>query len=415
MKKITLLILFLCLVLIVHAQSKITFEDQTIGTSGGTVAVWSGGTTEVVANTYTTGNSSSKALHVQNNGYLGVYFNNVSLAANAATLYSKLTVKYLVIGGTDTNYPTLEIYSAPNSWTMGATEKIGSVGWSGIWGTAEIGVWKTIEFNFSSALLNPTPAGNLILKLVKSNTEYLIDDVELVAVPVATPIVTVNDFESATINDVLTMKRYATTDGTATVESNPTDNTKKSAHIVTTNYDAILKQNVALPSGKTLANYDKIMFDIYLVAGASNNFKKMQIFIDGTKNYEDASYPQQAPDATWTTKEYALSATNGNSFVLDLGISTNAGNYYIDNIKLKEKSVTTATESNFTNPLIIFASTNEFIINQEVSKYELYNLQGKLISSGRNVSKIDHSTFGDGIYILRAWANNDIYTTKLLK
>ena len=416
MKKLTLFFIAFLSVYSLSAQVKITFEDESIGSSGGVTPVWSGGTCDVAANTYTTGNSSSKVLHVQNNGYLGLYFSNVPLPANAITAYSKIRFKILIVGGSDVNYPTLEIFSAPNSWTMGATEKIGSLSWSQLWGNAELEVWKTIEFNLSDALLNPTPAGSLILKLSKSNTEYLIDDVELVALPTTTNgYFIVNDFETASINDVLTMKRWAVADGTATVEANPADNTNKSAHIVTSNYDAILKQTVALPTGKTLADYEKIMFDIYLVAGASNNYKKMQIYLDGVKYYEDASYPSQATDATWTTKEYSLTATSANSFVVDLGISTNGGNYYFDNIKLKEKVVSGINSKNDENSFFVYSTQNAFVFNQEVDMYQLYNLQGKLISKGVGKSFIENSNINSGVYILKIVSKENTFLTKVVK
>lgn len=107
MKKTTFLIVFVCMAIFSFGQTKITFESDAIGTAGGASAVWDGGTVGVIANAYTTGNPSTKVLHVQNNGYLGVHFSNVSIPASAQTVYSTLKVKYLIIGGTDTNYPSL--------------------------------------------------------------------------------------------------------------------------------------------------------------------------------------------------------------------------------------------------------------------------------------------------------------------
>lgn len=415
MKKITFLLSFVLVAFLSNAQLKITFEDAEIGTSGGATAVWSAGSVDIAANAYLTGNSSSKVLHVMNTGYLGVYFSNVPLPANSTTLYSKLTMKYLVIGGTDTNYPTLDIFSAPNSWTMGDTEKIGSVAWSGLWGTAEIGVWKTVEFNFANVLLNPFPAGNLILKLSKSNTEYLIDDIELVSTLPATPIVNVNDFEANTIGDVLNMKRWNTTDGSATVEASPTNSSNKSAHIITSNYDAILKLNVVLPVDKILAHYDQLSFDIYSVAGASNNYKKMLIYVDNTKVYEDADYPLQASDATWTRKEYALSSlAGGNAFVLDLGISTDGGNYYMDNIKLRQ--IATGLNTEATNHVLIYSRTGDMLrFIQNVSKLNIFDVNGKQLVKFNDVDNVNLAGFKNGIYILKAEINGDKFITKIIK
>lgn len=70
MKKITFLLSILGLSMAMSAQTKITFEDAVIGSSGGATAMWSAGSLDVVANTYTTGNPSAKALHVLNANYL---------------------------------------------------------------------------------------------------------------------------------------------------------------------------------------------------------------------------------------------------------------------------------------------------------------------------------------------------------
>jgi hypothetical protein len=356
---------------------------------------------------------SAKVLHVNNTGYLPIYFSNIALPAGAETLYSKIRVKYLIIGGTDTNYPSLEIFSSPNSSTAGATERIGTLGWAGLWGAAEIGVWKTIEFSFSSSVLTPVPAGNLVLKLTKSNTEYLIDDVELVLAPTASSVLVVNDFESNAIDEVLAMKRWGATDATATVKASPTDANNKVVQIVASNWNSCLKQTVVLPAGKVLANYESLSFDIYLndIAETDNLWKNMEIYVDGTKVIDAQS---QGVTNAWETRSYKLEAlAGGNSFVLDLGISTNKGNYFIDNIKLH--AITSGVDNQDINQLSVYSGTNAFILSQEVDSYELYNIQGVKVSEGMKVSTINTSDLGNGIYILKARINNELFKTKLLK
>jgi len=414
MRKSLLFFALFCLSLGVSAQQavKITFEDAEIGSTGGTTAMW-GGSVDVQANTYLTGNPSAKVLHVNNTGYLPVFFSNIAVPAGAEALYSKIRVKYLIIGGTDTDYPSLEIFSSPNSSTAGATEQIGTLAWAGLWGAAEIGVWKTIEFPFSSTLLTPVPAGNLVLKLTKSNTEYLIDDVELVLTPVASSVLVVNDFESNTIDEVLGMKRWSITDATATVKASPTDAANKVVQILATNWNSCLKQTVVLPAGKVLANYESLSFDIFLndIAETDNLWKNMEIYVDDTKVIDVQS---QGVTNAWETRSYPLSAlAGGNSFVLDLGVNTNKGNYFIDNIKLH------ATTSGFGNQnvdhLSVYSTTNAFILSKEVDSYELYNIQGVRVSNGMKVSTINTSNLGNGIYILKARINDELFQTKLLK
>ena len=413
MKKITFLLSVLGLSMAMSAQTKITFEDAVIGSTGGATAMWGAGTVDVVANTYTTGNPSAKALHVLNTNYLPVYFGNIPLPAGAETMYSKIRVKYLIIGGTDTNYPTLEIFSSPNSTTAGATEKIGEVAWAGLWGNAEIGVWKTVEFTFANATLKPVPAGNLILKLSKSNTEYLIDDVELVTIPVVTPIITVNDFESNTNGDILNMRRWSATDASATVEANPTDATNKSVHILATNWNSALRMNVVLPAGKVLANYNKLTFDVYLnnLDGTDNLYKNTEVYVGDTKVIDI----QAAGVANaWETRNFTLdNLAGGNAFILDIGINTNKANYYLDNIKLTE--INTALTNNTINPLMIYCAGNTIQLGELVKQADVYNLEGRLLVSAKNTSVVNVSNLSRGIYIVKALVNGQTYMSKITK
>lgn len=187
MKKTLLILSVLGLSMTMAAQT-IDFESDVIGSTGGTTVGW-GGTVDVMANPVTTGNTSAKVLHANSTNYMPIYFGNVALPAGAETLYSTLRFKILVVGGGDVNYPTFNIYSSPDAWTFGsnpAPYKIAAIGYANLWGTAEIGVWKTVEFALSGSLVKPIPAGHLVLNLSKGssttlNCEYLIDDVELVA------------------------------------------------------------------------------------------------------------------------------------------------------------------------------------------------------------------------------------------
>ena len=418
MKKTTLLLTFFGLSMVLSAQTKITFEDAEIGSTGGATAMWDGGTVDVVANTYTTGNPSSKALHVLNTNYLPVYFGNVPIPAGAETLYSKIKVKYLIIGGTDTNYPTLEVFSSPSSSLAGATEKIGEVGWAGLWGTAEIGIWKTVEFTFANSILKPVPSGNLILKLSKSNTEYLIDDVELVLIPVATPTVIVNDFEANNLTDVLAMKRWSTTDASAIVESNPTNAANKSVHILATNWNSCLEQIIALPAGKVLADYDKLTFDVYLnnIDGTDNTYKDIELYLDGTK----VMHPQSAGVANaWETKVFMLDTISsitsyGNSFKLDLGINSNKANYYLDNIKLTEKTGTGFSKNTF-NVLTFKRTGNTLYFNQTIDRIEIVDLGGRNVITAKNINEINISNLNNGVYLMKSLVMGETYIKKIIK
>lgn len=418
MKKITLLLGVLGLSMTMAAQT-IDFESDAIGSTGGTTVGW-GGTVDVMANPVTTGNASTKVLHANSTNYMPIYFGNVALPAGAETLYSTLRFKILVVGGVDVNYPTLNIFSSPDPWAFGsnpAPYKIAAIGYANLWGTAEIGVWKTVEFALSGSLVKPIPEGHLVLNLSKgsstANCEYLIDDVELVPAVAPAPVITLTDFESNTIGEVLNMRRYNLTDATATVEANPTAPTEKSAHIVATNWDSALKLNVALPTGKTISDYATLSFDIYLnnIAGTDNLWKQIQVYVDGTKKIDMQS---QGVANSWESKSYSLDGiTSANSLIMDIGLSTDKANYYLDNIKLTEKA--TGLTDKTINPLMIYCSGNTLRISKIVNQVDVYNVEGRLMVSAKNTSNVDVAILERGIYIVKAIKDGQNYISKVVK
>lgn len=404
----------LCALLTAQQPVKITFENDAIGTTGGATAMMSGGTVEVIANTFATGNPSSKVLRANNTNYLPIHFDNVAFPAGAETMYSILKFKILMVGGTDMNFPSLEIFSTPNNTTAGATEKIATLGWESLWGTAEIGVWKTVEFTLSTSLIKPIPDGKLVLKLVKSSCEYLLDDIELVPVPAAGNIFTVSDFESNTLNEVLAMRRYSPTDATATVVASPTDANNKVVHVVATNWNSAVRFNVALPTGKEMANYENLSFDIYInnIEGSDNSWKNIEAYIGGTKVIDRQS---GGVANAWEAKSYAIeNFPGGNAFVFDLGLNTNKGNYYLDNIKLRLATTTGLIEKS-ADALFVYSTGNAFVMNQKVDAYVLYNALGAAVASGTNKSEISTLNLSNGIYILQAQIGSETYKTKLIR
>lgn len=152
------------------------------------------------------------------------------------------------------------------------------------------------------------------------------------------------DFENKNIGDTYALKAWNTVDGNAKVAADPANANKKAINVVTTNWDAILKLDVTLPSGKTLGDYDSFSFDIYFATNANDenpNYKNMFIYIDGEKKYESTGYAKQGEVQKWTTREFVLADLNlsdtekaKTSFTIAFGVSTNKGDYYIDNVKL---------------------------------------------------------------------------------
>ncbi len=415
MKKITFFLVAVFLVATIKAQEpvKITFENDAVGTTGGATAMWDG-TVEVIANAYTTGNSSAKVLRANNTNYLPIYFDNVAFPAGAETMYTILRMKILMVGGADTNYPSLDIFSSPNNYTIGATEKIATLGWESLWGEAEIGVWKTVEFTLSNSLLKPIPGGKLVLSLKKSSCVYLLDDIELVAAPTASDIFTVSDFESNAANEILAMRRWAPTDATATVVASPTDANNKVVHVVASNWNSAVRFNVVLPVGKVLSNYNQVSFDIYLnnIAGTDNVWKNIEMYVGENKVIDQQS---EGIANAWETKTFALSGlSGGNAFVLDLGLNSNKANFYLDNIKLRS-AVTTGVEMLASDALFVFSTGNAFVLNKQADAYVLYNSVGAVVAFGNNKSEISTIGLGSGMYILQAKVGNQTYKLKCQK
>lgn len=418
--------------LIASAQTKLTFETDAIGTTTNAVALWDGGSVDVMANPYSTGiNTSTKVLHVMNNNYCAVYL-KVALPAGTKTAYPYLTVKYKLCyvgpnGGTDLNYPNTDFYSIPSATTTYADAEpamkfANAIGWGGSvsWGTPTVGTWVQCGFTFSSSTLTDIPAGYLVIKIAKPKLEYLIDDVELVPSPLySTNILTVENFESKTIDEVLTTTGSG---ATASVKADPADAAKKSAYIVPTAYGNYLRLSVALPTGRVLSDYDRLYYDRYIVA-TSTAYKQFSIKANTTTIYADEGYPSLGTNNTWQYKDVDLSALDltavGNAFNLDLGINSDGTGpvltYYLDNIKLHLKDAITGLQQSEINPLFIYSTANAFVLNQTVDSYELYSMQGSRVANGQNASSINTSNLRNGIYILKAVVDGEIFKVKISK
>lgn len=257
---------------------------------------------------------------------------------------------------------------------------------------------------------------------------YYIDNVKLTGGGVPPPppggILTIADFNDKSIGATLEMKEWYPEDGTATIAADPANSSNKVVNIVTTNWDAFLKLNVTLPSGKTLANFESLSFDIYIPSNANDanpNYKNMFVYLDDVKKFENTDYPKQADVAVWTTKTFELSAlalTSAEnakaSFNLAFGMSTDKGNYYIDNVKMKEK--TTSIRITTEKLIGLYVSGNTLYFNgMQAHKVAVYDLKGSLQATGQHVSSMDVSHLNAGVYIVKAEVDGKIMIGKVIK
>lgn len=195
--------------------------------------------------------------------------------------------------------------------------------------------------------------------------------------------------------------------GAAKVSVNPSNLNERAVHVTTTNYENILQLSVTLPEGKTIANYEQLLFDFYWMTG---DWKKMNVYVDGVKIHEDASYINQAPINTWTTKTYNINAGSANELVLALGISTDAGNYYIDNVKLKE-SISTVVDGTVEN---VFSVEGNQIRLRDLGNIMVMDLNGRTLINSNNIKVIDLNMLNAGIYIVKAFVDGNSVFGKII-
>lgn len=421
MKKIVLSMLVLGITVSLSAQ-KIDFEKDSLGVPVG-ITTGSATTLEVVNNTYPVGNASKRVLKVTDRSYNMLFFDNFPIVDGdrASYEFSKIRFKICVLGGTDVNYPQFDIFSSADFFNVTqATERLVRLPWTALWGNPSIGTWKTVEFSFSNSVLDPIPAGKLVLQLVKDNCDFLIDDIEVVPYPEAVNgYLNIQNFENSKIKDTFDFKAFYSTDYTDSVAVDPENSGNKALHITTTNYGAFLKLKVDLEAGKTIADYDQISYDVYLMTGFGNNNQNFPVFINDTTVYTQTEpWSKNADDQLWTTIKHDLiniaPAKGKNTFTLALGISSNNANYYIDNIKLKQLGYSAVKQINANN-VSISSKNNQVTLSQVVENVDLFDVNGRKLLSAKNTSILNISTLAQGIYIVKTKFDGQTSIAKILK
>ncbi|MDR0231865.1 MAG: T9SS type A sorting domain-containing protein [Dysgonamonadaceae bacterium] len=223
----------------------------------------------------------------------------------------------------------------------------------------------------------------------------------------------INDFESYQLNHEL----YDGGNVTATVKANPTIASQKSANVIIKNYDSYWRISVKLPKGKTLADYEKLMFDIYLPTGYDNGFKTTYAAINSTTLNLTPGGNMDLDK--WITKECAIPAavSSLSTFELYLGYRTGNGFFYIDNIKLKgepdpvTEKIPVADENSF-----YYSDNMLYIRNAFVDNVSIFGISGNLLVSENNISSsLDISDLNSGVYLVRISTNGQVYNMKIVK
>jgi hypothetical protein len=220
----------------------------------------------------------------------------------------------------------------------------------------------------------------------------------------------VEDFETQVVGTALNIFNTGGTapEGTAKISVSPSNLNERAVHFTTEYYNNILQLSVTLPEGKTIANYEQLLFDFYW---PTEDHKKMNVYIDGVKIHEDENYISQAPINTWTTKTYNINTTSSNVVVLAFGISTDAGNYYMDNIKLKESFTTSVDAINEK----LFSFEGNRIQLKEVGDIRVMDLNGRVLINSNNTKDLDLNMLNNGVYIVKAIVAGNSVVEKVMK
>ncbi len=300
---------------------------------------------------------------------------------------------------------------------------------------APMSTWTTITYPCSAMTLTDEDKAKNSFTLgfgINSNTaNYCVDNVKLIAPKVASEegFLAVEDFEGKSIGDAIDVQTYDEGQATATVAADPENADNKVVNLVTTFWDPLVKFNVTLPEGKTLADYEGVYFDLYIPTHATDewaNCKQMVISIDGTHVYKpDGDYGKKAEFNTWTTLNYNVADMTltdedkaKNSFSLALGLNSNDANYYIDNVKLKEAEGSTGigAEMAIETPFTLYVQGGVLYINSNApADVTVYTKAGLPCASAQNASSIDLSAFASDIYIVKVIIDGKIYKSKIAK
>lgn len=206
----------------------------------------------------------------------------------------------------------------------------------------------------------------------------------------------VEDFENEPTLSLYN-KNGQTPTGTMSVVDSPTEAGNKVVSFADGDYNTAIEFDVKLPDGKTLSDYTQVAFDLYIVSQEENqyfNCKNMLVQVDDNViNLEDNS-PKQAEYEEWTQKSYNLNSVQavGNTFKLRLGLLINSGQYYIDNVRFRERPEPGATN----NGQIVdgWLMLQDFEAASLGDDFRIWNRWGKDLSDIYEVSLVDNPDGG---------------------
>ncbi len=185
------------------------------------------------------------------------------------------------------------------------------------------------------------------------------------------------------------------------------------------NYDEYFVLQYKLPAGKLLkTDYTHLEFDIFYDVTGDNQNQDLKVDFDVLQStpFFKTSTGLKANHGKWEHITVPLTGvTSGNAFKLYLGIRTRAANYYIDNLKLKLKLLSTSVNDIGDSKLNCHYSNNVLYLNSEAEKVSVYSLNGDLLLTDKNKSALNVSTLSAGVYIVKTFNSGKEQTLKFVK
>lgn len=218
------------------------------------------------------------------------------------------------------------------------------------------------------------------------------------------------DFEAATDDDIAAWDKggYGIPgETTKKIIDNPTASNEKVAWFAGGNlYNTILEVNAEIPTGKTLADYSDIAFELYRNAEEENDYPGLYIRVNDIVIYDDGQGGNNyGPETTWTTVTKPLAGIVGLEGItghikIRLGLLSAKPNYLIDDVRLRPTTATGITDVQAGAETVVVVDGGVMINAGAKAAYAVYDISGRAVSQGvADGSKT--VTLQRGVYVVR--------------
>lgn len=275
------------------------------------------------------------------------------------------------------------------------------------------GQWLPKSFDLPGGLAAGNTFKLRIGMSVSAGEEYYIDNIRLKEssgpVEPGDDWLMLQDFEAATEDDIAAWdKKYGIPEGTTVkIINNPTADNEKVAWFAGGNlYNTMLEVKAELPTGKTLADYSDIAFDLYRNAEEENDYPILYIRVNDIIIHDDGEEGHDyGPETTWTTVTKPLAGIGGlenitGQIQIRLGLLSAKPSYLIDNVRLKPATATGITDVQAGAETVVVVDGGVMINAGAKAAYAVYDISGRAVSQGvADGSKT--VTLQRGVYVVR--------------